>query len=145
MKFNWGYKILFLYLSFVAGILFLVFKANGERYDLVTEDYYGAELKYQEIIDQKKRVDALSSQPQVSHSEKGLSVVFPAELKGKVLKGECYLYKPSDERMDQRQSFSTTDGTMQMNFTKPSFGMYDLKLTWEMNGQIYFMEKKIFL
>ena len=52
MKLSWGHKIAATYLVFVAGMVFLVFKANNEKFDLVTKDYYGAELKYQEVIDQ---------------------------------------------------------------------------------------------
>ena len=52
MKLSWGYKIAFVYIIFVAGIGFLVFKASSQKFDLVTKDYYDQELKYQEVIDQ---------------------------------------------------------------------------------------------
>ena len=45
MKLSWGYKIMFVYTAFVAGIGFLAFKANNEKFDLVTKDYYDQELK----------------------------------------------------------------------------------------------------
>ena len=61
MKISWGHKILFAYLAFVAGIMFLVFKASQEDYDLVTANYYEAELKYQDIIDQKENTARLSA------------------------------------------------------------------------------------
>jgi len=40
---NWGLKITLLYVGFVAMILTLVFKASGEKVDLVTKDYYAQE------------------------------------------------------------------------------------------------------
>ena len=33
---NWGYKILFVYLAFAAGIAFLAIKSMNEKMDLVT-------------------------------------------------------------------------------------------------------------
>ena len=45
---NWGYKILTVYIIFIAGILFLVFKSSNQNQDLVTKDYYEQELKYQQ-------------------------------------------------------------------------------------------------
>ena len=48
---NWGYKILFVYIAFIAGILLMVFKSSTQKRDLVTADYYAKELKYQERID----------------------------------------------------------------------------------------------
>jgi hypothetical protein len=58
---NWGYKILFVYLAFVAGILLMVFKSSIQKRDLVTPDYYAKELKYQQRIDAVKKTQALSA------------------------------------------------------------------------------------
>ena len=46
---------MFVYLAFVAGMGFLVFKASNQEFDLVTKDYYEQELKYQQVIDQSAR------------------------------------------------------------------------------------------
>ncbi len=60
MKFNWGYKIVLVYSVFVAGILYLVVQSSRQQMDLVTDDYYAQEIRYQEKIDQSKRASALS-------------------------------------------------------------------------------------
>ena len=44
---NWGYKIMLAYVVFIAGILFLVFKSSSQKVELVTENYYEQELKFQ--------------------------------------------------------------------------------------------------
>lgn len=144
MKVSWGYKILFIYLAFVAGIMFLVFKANGERYDLVTENYYEQELKYQEVIDQKSRVDQLSAPLVVKHTANNLSIEFPVEFSGKSISGECYLYRPSDETKDLRNKFNVSNGQLLLQFPGTVSGMYELKLSWHHEGRDYFFEKKIF-
>ena len=59
---NWGYKILTVYIIFIAGILLLVFKSSTQNQDLVTKDYYEQELKYQQVIDATERANALSSE-----------------------------------------------------------------------------------
>jgi hypothetical protein len=43
---NWGKRILFLYLAFVSGIVFLVVKSHGREVALVANDYYQQELHY---------------------------------------------------------------------------------------------------
>ena len=144
MKISWAYKILIVYLMFVAGIMFLVFKANGERYDLVTENYYEAEVKYQDVIDQKQRVAALSAQPEISYDGRKLRIQFPPEFTGKILQGELYLYRPSDAQKDIRQSFTISDNQYTMEVPAGVSGMYDIKLSWQAGGQTYFMEKKKF-
>ena len=60
MKLSWGYKITLVYIAFVAGMGFLVFKASSQKFDLVTKDYYEQELKYQQVIDQAANSSRLS-------------------------------------------------------------------------------------
>ena len=81
MKLSWGHKIAATYLVFVAGMVFLVFKANSEKFDLVTKDYYEAELKYQEIIDQTANATELSAQVIVEKNGTELTIRFPSEMK----------------------------------------------------------------
>ena len=143
MKISWGHKIAFVYISFICGILFLVFKANGERYDLVTENYYEAELKYQDVIDQKDRVAGLSAQPEVVHTADAINFALPPEFNKVTVTGEVYLYSPSDAKKDLRKSFTIEDGKFSMPLPLLS-GMYDLKLSWQANGNDYLLEKKLF-
>ena len=49
---NWGHKIIAVYVVFIAGMIFLVFKSSRQNIELVTEDYYAKELVYQQKIDE---------------------------------------------------------------------------------------------
>lgn len=144
MKISWAYKILIVYLLFVCGIMFLVYKANGEHYDLVTENYYEAEVKYQDVIDQKQRVAALSTLPEINYDGSKLSIQFPSDFSGKILQGELYLYRPSDAKKDFRKSFTVSDNQYTIDLPATVSGMYDIKLSWQAGGQTYYMEKKKF-
>jgi nitrogen fixation protein FixH len=100
MKISWGYKILFVYLAFVIGILFMVYKASREKFDLVTPDYYDAELKFQNVIDDKQRTAELSAPPKITHSVNAVSIQLSDEFLNKDVKGELFLYRPSDASKD---------------------------------------------
>lgn len=145
MKISWAYKILIVYLLFVGGIMFLVYKANKEHYDLVTDNYYEAEVKYQDVIDQKQRVANLSSPPEINYQGHQLRIQFPSDFNGKILQGELYLYRPSDAKKDYRQSFTVSDNQYTLQLPESVSGLYDIKLSWQAGGQSYFMEKKKFL
>jgi hypothetical protein len=144
MKISWAYIILAVYLAFVGGILFLVFKANGEKYDLVTENYYEAEVKYQNVIDQKQRVANLSTQPEITYNGTDVQVVFPSEFAGKVVQGEIYLYCPSNAQKDLRQAFTVSNNQYTLKLPASISGLYDIKLSWQAGGQTYFLEQKKF-
>lgn len=144
MKISWAYKILIVYLLFVGGIMFLVFKANGEHYDLVTDNYYEAEVKYQDVIDQKQRVAELSAPPDIVYEGRQLNIQFPSDFTGKIVQGELYLYRPSDATKDFRQSFTVSDNQYTLQLPPTVSGLYDIKLSWQAGGQTYYMEKKKF-
>lgn len=144
MKLSWGYKILFGYLAFVAGIVFLVVKASNEKFDLVTKDYYEQELKYQQVIEQAANAAKLSAPVLVEKADGKITVRFPQEMKGVKKTIDFYLYFPADAKKDFRKKIETGD----MEFTEalPAGigGLHVLKLLWEAGGVNYYYEQKIF-
>lgn len=144
MRMSWGYKIFLAYTAFAAGILFLAYKASQQSFDLVTENYYEAELKYQDVIDQKGNVSQLSEPPRITHTINTVNVQLPKEFSNQSVKGEIYLYRPSDATKDIRRQFSTGQGFYSLDLGKELSGSYDLKLSWETGGKRFFSEKRIF-
>jgi len=144
MRISWGYKILVAYVSFAAGILFLAYKSSQQKFDLVTENYYEAELKYQDVIDQRSNAARLSAAPSILHTVNSLSVRLPIEFENKPVQGEIYLYRASDKTKDLRQNFKTANGFYEARFDKELSGAYSLKLSWETGGKQFYTEKRIF-
>ena len=145
MKISWGYKIAAVYLLFVAGIGVLVFKANNERFDMVTKDYYGEELKYQQVIDQSANANALSAPVSVERNEGAVTVRFPVEMKDKKIDVDFYLYYPADDKKDFRKSFTINAPEFNQSLPEGAKGMYELKLSWTADEKKYYNERKIFL
>jgi hypothetical protein len=142
---NWGLKILIAYLIFVGGILYLVIRASGEKFDLVEPDYYNVELNYQKRIDQQKRTANLSAFPKITQSNDGMiSVVFPDEMKEKKINGEVFLYAPSDAKKDFKQRFQCTDSLL-MKIPQKLSGFFHIKLEWEADGKTYFHQESLML
>ena len=54
MKFNWGWGIFIVLVLFIAFIGNLVYKSSQVRVDLVSENYYEKEIKYQHQIESEK-------------------------------------------------------------------------------------------
>lgn len=144
MKLNWGYKILLGYSIFVIGILFLGYKSTQLNFDLVEKDYYGKELKYQNVIDASGRATALGGVLITAIQEGKLIIQFPDSLKGKSVKGLAYLYYPADEQRDLKKAFTTDKGWVEIELLTKTKGNYTLKLDIEKEGQKYYFEKKIF-
>lgn len=144
MKLSWGYKIAFVYIIFVAGIGFLVFKASSQKFDLVTKDYYDQELKYQEVIDQAANTARLSTSLIVEKSASELSITFPPEMRNKEKIIDFYLYYPADAKRDFRKSINIDENEFTQALPEAMKGKYELKLSWEVEGVKYYFEKQLF-
>lgn len=142
---NWGTKIVLVYVVFITGILFMVFKSSSQKTDLVTTDYYVKELKYQDKIDEMNRVEALSAPVEFSVKNNEVIIQFPKDFAGKRLTGEAMLYCPSDENKDVKDSFSVQDEPLRIVISAKNKGLYELHLSWKDGAVTYYFEKKIFI
>jgi hypothetical protein len=142
---NWGYKIALVYIIFVLGICFMVFKTTQVKTDLVTSDYYGAELKYQDKLDQSKRAAALSEPLRIEAKERNVIVTFPKDFKDKKKEGSVLLYCPSNENKDLAVNINTASDQLIVPLSSVAKGWYEAKITYKVAGVDYYFEKKILL
>ena len=135
---------MFVYIAFVAGMGFLVFKASTQKFDLVTKDYYEQELKYQQVIDQSANSSRLSAPVTIERKEGELTISFPDEMKNIKKRIDFYLYYAADAKKDFRKSFVINENKLAQALPIGMKGMYELKLLWEAEGVKYYFEKKLF-
>lgn len=142
---NWGYKILTVYIIFVAGILFLVFKSSFQNQDLVVPDYYEQELKFQQRIDETERANALSTDVKYVIRGKEIIIIFPPEMKGITVSAHVLLYCTADKSKDLEQDQTTKDGEIKLALPPANKGLYELKINWAANAKTYYYGQKIFI
>lgn len=145
MKINWGHKIVLVYLLFVGGIVFLAVMSSRQKFDLVQKDYYGAELKYQQVIDASSRAQQQIGGIQITVKEKSIYIQLPEAFKGKKTEGVAYLYFAADEQKDIKQNFTSIDASVILPLNAKMKGNYTLKLDVMEAGVSYYFEQKIFL
>lgn len=143
MKWNWGTKIALFYSSFVAFILFMVLLSANEHYDLVTEDYYAAEINYQKTIDSKSRADKLNTSLFASIEKGHVVIHFPH--KGYSISGEINCFRPSDESKDFKLSIQTEDNSYSIPIKRFIKGKYLLKVDWEVDQVNYYHELNVII
>ena len=142
---NWGYKILLVYLAFIVGILILVYKSSSEKVDLVTENYYQQELKYEQKIDQAERAQSLSSPLRYEVNKNEISIFFPEEMKDKNISTEILLYYPADESKDSVYNLETSSGKLTIVLPEKDKGMYELKMDWKVDTTKYYSEHNVLI
>lgn len=146
MKFNWGTGIFILYAGFALATLALVAFAMTKKVDLVTDNYYDKELKYEEQIQKQKNLDTLAEKPNVEILKDNIKVTFPPVFIKESLSGSFHFYRPSDSGKDFETEIKLDTNNEQLfntsNFAK---GMWKLKITWSYNGNGFYTEKSFFI
>ena len=143
MKLNWGTNIFIVYFAFVAFIVFMVYLSFGQKYDLVTEDYYAAEIEYQSTIDRKSRAEQLENPLLFQIEDEHLKIVFPQ--KNKQISGTINCFRPSDESRDFTIEINTQSSDQQIPLNKFIKGKYLIKVNWEVNEIKYYKEQIIII
>jgi hypothetical protein len=142
---NWGYKLAIVYLAFAAGILTLVFKAKGEKIDLVAKDYYNQELAFGQRIAASNNAAALTGGMSVHTLNDQVVVTMPADCNGQNFTGTLTLYCPSDASSDRTVSLSSGSVDQVIGIEGLKKGLYLVQLKWRMNEKDYYLEKSLTL
>jgi hypothetical protein len=146
MKFNWGHGILLVILLSMAGFLTLVFISTNERIDMVTEDYYPKELKYDDQIEKIKNYNALTKKVEIT-LEESLLIQFPDDIaNADAIRGLVHLYRPSDKDLDIEKEIKL-DEAYRMTISKQDLksGKYELIIEWQANGQPYLTKQAVYI
>ncbi len=144
MKMNWGTKIAFTYSAFVLFIIAMVYLSFGEKFDLVTEDYYAQELAFQDKIDAKNRLDKLDEKLKTGIENGSLAIFFPHDSLVQV-EGKIHCFRPSDESKDFVINANPNYNKQLVPLERFSKGKYLIKIEWTANEQAYYTEKTVII
>lgn len=144
MKINWGTGIVIGMLAFISFIMYFVvtmMSSSDYDHDLVVEDYYKAELHYQQDIDAQENAFALNEQISLERRGESLIIIFPEGIDLENTMGTVSLYRPSNKKLDFSIPFSEIKSS---EFEIPADqlvnGRWNVKVTWK-NDEKEFMYK----
>ncbi len=144
MKWNWGTKIFLSFILFGIFILYMVFQAFRQNFDLVSENYYQEELAYQQRI--REKANLLRSGDEISIREEKSHIIFEFPEPFSEARGTIYFYHPSRKLFDKTFQISIgEDNRQSINREELVKGRYRVKVSWESDGLSYFQEKELYL
>lgn len=142
---NWGKGLALALIAFAALMAWFVVKAVQNPVPLVTEDYYGAELRFQQRIDQSARAAGLSAPVGIDLQQHRIDLRFPQELVGEPLTGTLTLLRPNDPGADRQLTITTDSARYISTEITLAPGRYNALLEWEWDGVTYFSEDKAYV
>ena len=142
---NWGYRLLIVFIAFGTMIGILVYKSVTMQYDLVSEDYYQQELKYQDKIDGVKNANAITGISVIQDND-AVTIMLPPEHRGSSITGEVWFYCTTDANKDRHFNLNVdNNGAYVISKEQLVKGNMQLKLTWKYGEKGYYTEKEIFI
>jgi nitrogen fixation protein FixH len=146
MKINWGTGIVLAFIGFISFILYFVITMNvDEKFtnELVVEDYYGEELKYQDDIDKLTNANNLSENITYRKSAEGLIIQFPENIDFEKITGFVFLYRPSNKQLDFDTAISLSKSHLLIPDKRLVDGRWNIKIDWQYNNQNYLFIESI--
>lgn len=140
MKISWGTKIALLYGGFVVLIVTLVAGSMRQDFDLVAPDYYGQEIKYQQVIDAGKNQSNLSAPVAIHANGQAVTIDFPADFTDKPVEGTVQFYSAVNADWDKVFDIKVTNNRMTVPRGTLHNTNYKIKLKWTCDGKQYYQE-----
>lgn len=145
IKLGWGGRIAVLYGGFVILIVALVTGSMRQDFQLVSTDYYGDEIRYQEVIDAGKNQAALSAPVAIVADANTVNIELPQEFAGVAVTGEVHFYSPVNADWDKVIDMNTSSKMLIIPRTQLHTTRYKVKITWNANNKQYYQESEIAL
>ena len=146
MKINWGTGVVLAFIGFISFIMYFVISMNTDSkydHDLVSEDYYADELKYQGDINKLKSAKTLTENITYKQNEAGLIIQFPENIDTKKITGKVFLYRPSNKQLDFEITISLSNSNLLIPDKRLVDGRWNIKVDWQYNGNSYLFKESI--
>ncbi|WP_341665209.1 FixH family protein [Blattabacterium cuenoti] len=144
IKFNWDTGIVLSLVFFIIFITYIAFFFPHVGSQLVSDRYYEEEMKYQEIINEKKNVSTLPIKIKVFILNDGIKIIFPPV--NNDIHGFFTLFRSSSKDLDLTKSFNLLKNSKKILLIPKIFlkkGYYKLIIRWKTDKKFFF-EKDIF-
>jgi hypothetical protein len=145
---NWGYRIVVVYIAFVLGIGYLVYRTSQESVDLVSDKYYEKGVQYQDQIDREANVknSHLNLQAVYNKTAGTYTIQFPKGAKGKSIDGNIHFFRPDNSHLDFTVNANPdTNLIQQISTAKLTKGLWRVQTTWKSGDKPLYQEEKVFI
>jgi hypothetical protein len=144
VKISWGVGITITIVVFMIVSLWLIYFSFNQEVNLVRDDYYEAEVQFNEKMATINRTNLLTEKINISLVPQNIQVVFPETFSHDKIEGSIFLYRPSDRDLDLKLPIQLDSSKVQLINTENMInGLWEIKIEWNVDTNIYFNDKLI--
>ncbi len=144
----WPHAIIAVCALFVASTVGLIVMACSQKMDLVSNDYYEQELKYQGQIDRAERTRREAREASVAYdaADEQITVSLPSEQARRQVSGSIELYRPSAAGLDRAVELKPdANGIQRLDAAGLAPGLWKVRVSWIAEKQSYYLERAVVL
>jgi hypothetical protein len=146
IKWNWGTGILLSIIVFMMILIGIVYVFMNQDVDLVTQNYYGKELKYQKQIDKINNTNETGKHVGIALQNNFVQLTFPDSVFARKASGTIYFYRPSGSKKDFSVPMAVSvNNTQVINAAALDKGLWRVKVEWGMDGKDFYSEKSLMI
>ena len=143
---NWGYKIMLVIICFILAMSGMVCVAFKQTNEMIDSDYYGKELRYQELINAAHNLNSVSNSQILIQKENKIFLEIPMGTFNEFKEGKIEFLRNSDQSKDKLISFiPDQNGAFSLSVDKFSNGMYKSRIKWTNGSKDYYREQNIMI
>lgn len=143
MKLNWGHLITAVIVLFIMGMAIMVFIATKQSNEMLDQNYYEKELKYQDVISASQNLDNITSEKIIKIENGDILFSIPKESISSE-KINIEFIKPDNQRFDKQMRIIPSDeGIYKLPVSMFEKGIYKVRIHWTGNGKKYYREEEI--
>lgn len=141
---NWGHKITLVIIAFILCILAMVIVAIRQTNEMIDQNYYEKEMKYQSIIDASQNLFKQYQGDLVTQNKEELLLIIPMSLMENFKNGTLEFLKIDDQSKDFHLTFiPNSRGQFSIDKASLSLGLYKVRTKWTSNQKVYYQEQSI--
>lgn len=141
----WPLAIIGFFIVFATFLTSFIVWAVGQKQDLVAENYYEKEVRFQEQLDRQQRTQALAKETvvQFNAATRTILVALP-DAQAREVKGQIHFYRPANARLDQTVPLSTDPtGRQAVDARSLAAGLWKVRVEWSASGQDFYFDQPV--
>jgi len=141
----WPIGLVLFLILFAAYIVGFVVFASRQKMDLVREDYYDQEIRFQQQIDRVQRTAPVLADADIVYDRAGglITVSLPS-VKQNDISGTLSFYRPSDAGLDSNVKLGLdAAGRQSVSVRALRAGLWKVRVQWKAASREYYFEKQI--
>jgi len=142
----WPYAIIGWFVIFITALATWAVVATRNNVDLVRQDYYEEELRFQQQIERVNRTAHLRHDITVMTDASSVTFKLPLDVTAAKPTGEIQLYRPSDASLDKKLALDVNESGMQrIDASELKGGLWKLRVHWKVGEAEYYFDQSVVL